>query len=92
MSLKITTGRCAKLLIFADTMKKEDFIEESEILKEMNHPKLVRLLAVSTKEDPIYIVTELMQHGSLKTYLEERENNNQPVELAVMIYMATQVS
>ena len=72
-------------------MKKEDFIQESEVLKEMDHPKLVRLLAVSTKEDPIYIVTELLENGSLKEYLEMRQKKNHLVEVPVMLYMAAQV-
>jgi len=75
-----------------ETMKKADFIAESEILKKMNHPKLVQLLAVSTKEDPIYIVTELLENGSLKSYLEARHKANNPVDIATMVYMATQVA
>ena len=89
--MDIKSSNTSKSML-AETMKKADFIAESEILKKMNHPKLVQLLAVSTKEDPIYIVTELLENGSLKSYLEARHMANNPVDIATMVYMATQVS
>ena len=38
-------------------------------LIKLRHPKLIQLYAVCTKEDPIYIITEMMKHGSLLEYL-----------------------
>lgn len=37
-------------------------------MKNLRHPKLIQLYAVCTLEDPIYIITELMRHGSLQEY------------------------
>ena len=51
------------------TMPVDEFLQEAAIMIRLRHPKLIQLYAVCTKEDPIYIVTELMKHGSLLDYL-----------------------
>lgn len=51
------------------TMEVEKFLEEAAIMKKLRHPKLVTLFAVCTRQEPIYIVTELMQKGCLLNYL-----------------------
>lgn len=52
------------------TMDPKDFLTEASIMKKLRHPKLVQLYAVCTLEEPIYIITELMKHGSLLEYLQ----------------------
>ncbi|KJH46159.1 protein tyrosine kinase [Dictyocaulus viviparus] len=42
-----------------------DFLVEAQIMKKLRHPKLLSLYAVCTKEQPILIVTELMQENLL---------------------------
>ena len=44
------------------TMSVEEFLAEANMMKTLQHPRLVRLFAVVTKE-PIYIVTEFMENG-----------------------------
>lgn len=39
-------------------------------MKKLIHPKLVQLYAVCSREEPIYIVTELMTRGSLLEFLQ----------------------
>jgi len=56
------------------TMSPEAFLREAHIMKQCNHPKLVRLYAVCTKEEPFFIVTEFMKNGSLLQYLKKPEN------------------
>ncbi|XP_048582893.1 tyrosine-protein kinase SRK2-like [Nematostella vectensis] len=56
------------------TMSASAFLAEAQIMKKLRHPKLVQLYAVCTKEEPIYIVTELMGHGSLLDYLKQPLN------------------
>lgn len=53
------------------TMDPRDFLKEAQIMKTMQHPNLIQLLAVCT-EEPIYIITELMKNGSLLNYLKVR--------------------
>ena len=51
-------------------MDPKDFLAEAQIMKKLRHPKLIQLYAVCTQDEPIYIVTELMRHGSLLEYLQ----------------------
>lgn len=44
------------------TMSVEAFLAEANMMKNLQHPRLVRLFAVVTQE-PIYIVTEYMENG-----------------------------
>ena len=47
----------------------EEFLKEVKLMISFRHPNLIQLYAVCTKEEPIYLVTELMKYGSLLDYL-----------------------
>ena len=53
-------------------MNPTEFLAEASIMKKLKHPNLIQLYAVCTIGEPIYIVTELMQNGSLLDYLQSR--------------------
>ena len=59
------------------TMDAKDFLAEAQIMKKLRHPKLIQLYAVCTQDEPIYIVTELMRHGSLLEYLQGKTVNSE---------------
>lgn len=46
------------------SMSVEAFLAEANLMKTLQHDKLVRLHAVVTKEEPIYIITEFMEKGN----------------------------
>ena len=71
------------------TMSKAAFLDEAMIMKKCRHNKLVRLYAVCSNEEPIYIVTELLK-DSLLNYLREGEGRN--LKFVDMVDMAGQVS
>lgn len=52
------------------TMTVEAFLEEANVMKTLQHDRLVRLYAVVTKTQPIYIITEFMANGSLLDFLK----------------------
>ncbi len=56
----------------------------------LRHRKLVQLMGVCTTQEPIYIITELMVHGSLLDYL--RKDEGRTIKLPTLIDMAAQVS
>lgn len=58
------------------TMDPKDFLAEAQIMKKLRHNKLIQLYAVCTLEEPIYIITELMKHGSLLEFLQSRAGRN----------------
>ena len=47
----------------------QQFLAEAEILKQYDHPNIVRLLGVCTDKEPVYIVMELMPGGDFLHFL-----------------------
>jgi len=72
------------------TMEPLKFLEEAEIMKKLHHPKIVALYAVSSREEPIYIVTELMSHGSLLQCLRD-EKQREFLDWNKLVDIASQV-
>ncbi|KAJ0036194.1 hypothetical protein NQD34_004871 [Periophthalmus magnuspinnatus] len=70
--------------------KQDEFVKEVTALKNLHHPKLIQLLAMCSRGEPVYIVTELMSKGSLKSYLDSPEG--QVLTSAHLIYMGSQVA
>lgn len=60
------------------TMSVEAFMAEANMMKNLQHARLVRLFAVVTQE-PIYIVTEYMENGK-SSQLSSWQEINLPLE------------
>ena len=71
------------------TMGASEFLEEAALMKKFRHQNLVQLYAVCTKQEPIYIITELMKHGSLLEYLR---GDGRSLKLPQLIDMGAQVA
>ncbi|CAN9507398.1 unnamed protein product [Ophioblennius macclurei] len=71
------------------TMAPEAFLQEANLMKQLQHERLVRLHAVVTKE-PILIVTEFMVNGCLLDFLKSDEGKKQ--NLNKLIDMSAQVA
>ncbi|XP_049913666.1 tyrosine-protein kinase SRK2 [Epinephelus moara] len=71
------------------TMDAEDFLREAQIMKRLRHAKLIQLYAVCTMEEPIYIITELM-NGSLLEFLNK--DKGATLRVPDQIEMAAQVA
>ncbi|NWT87480.1 HCK kinase, partial [Lanius ludovicianus] len=61
------------------SMSVEAFLEEANMMKTLQHDKLVKLHAVVTREEPIFIITEFMEKGSLLDFLKSDEGNKLPL-------------
>ncbi|XP_051781527.1 tyrosine-protein kinase SRK2 [Erpetoichthys calabaricus] len=72
------------------SMDPNDFLREAQIMKMLRHPRLIQLYAVCTKEEPIYIITELMKNGSLLQYLQR--DAGATVILKIQVDMAAQIA
>ncbi|XP_030055084.1 LOW QUALITY PROTEIN: tyrosine-protein kinase FRK [Microcaecilia unicolor] len=72
------------------SMERKDFLREAQIMKKLRHPKLIQLYAVCSLEDPIYIITELMRHGSLQQYLQN--DGGESIKVQQQVDMAAQVA
>lgn len=82
-----TTSIAVKVLK-PGTMSPLEFLQEAELLKKLQHPNLILLYAVCSREEPIYIVTELIKH-SLLGYLREEGRS---LKIPQLIDMSAQVA
>ncbi len=71
------------------TMSTQAFLEEAAIMKKFRHGRLVALYAVCSKEEPVYIVQEYMNKGSLLEFL--RNDEGKTLQFGDLIYIAAQV-
>ncbi|KAM4836883.1 tyrosine-protein kinase Blk [Thomomys bottae] len=71
------------------TMSPEAFLGEANLMKTLQHDRLVRLYAVVTTE-PIYIVTEYMARGCLLDFLKTEEGGRLPIPR--LIDMSAQIA
>lgn len=46
-----------------------DLLSEYTLLKEVDHPNVIKLLGAATLNGPFHLVVEYCEHGSLKSYL-----------------------
>ncbi|KAK7150500.1 hypothetical protein R3I93_011671 [Phoxinus phoxinus] len=61
---------------------REKFVGEAVIMKNLDHPHIVRLIGV-IEEDPVWIVMELCQHGELGKYLTKNQQSLTSVTLVL---------
>ena len=73
------------------TMSADAFLEEAKIMHKLRHRKLVQLMGVCTRTEPMYIVTELMVNGSLLEYLHKYNDGLINITFNHIIDMAAQV-
>lgn len=71
------------------TMDPKDFLAEAQIMKKLRHQKLIQLYAVCTQDEPIFIITELMRHGSLLEFLQGK---GRVLKLPQLIDIAAQIA
>jgi serine/threonine protein kinase len=60
----------------AEAAIKKDFIKEMQIMKEVDHPHLLRLIGVVTVEPPLLMIFEQLSPGNLKTFLVSTRSSN----------------
>ncbi|KAK3099157.1 hypothetical protein FSP39_000263 [Pinctada imbricata] len=74
-----------------NSMSDDGFIEEAKTMTQLNHNNLVQLYGIVTKKRPLVIVTELMQYGSLLSYLR-RHKSRLLSKTATLLDMCIQVN
>ena len=83
------TTEVAVKVLEQGTISSNKFLKEAVLLKQLRHPKLISIYAVCTKEEPFYILTELMKYGSLLKYLR---GDGHSLQLPQLIDMGAQVA
>ena len=67
------TKRPLAIKMLKDSSNEENklkFLQEATIMLQFNHPKIVALVGVVTKSEPVLICLEFMELGSLRSYLK----------------------
>uniref|UniRef100_A0ABK0LVQ9 Tyrosine-protein kinase n=1 Tax=Rattus norvegicus TaxID=10116 RepID=A0ABK0LVQ9_RAT len=83
------TTRVAIKTLKPGTMSPEAFLQEAQVMKKLRHEKLVQLYAV-VSEEPIYIVTEYMNKGSLLDFL--KGETGKYLRLPQLVDMSAQIA
>ncbi|CAF1633493.1 unnamed protein product, partial [Didymodactylos carnosus] len=55
--------------------EKNNFIREALMLSKYDHKNIVKFIGIAAMKDPIMIVMELVEKGSLSNYLENPQND-----------------
>ncbi|CAH1399691.1 unnamed protein product [Nezara viridula] len=63
---------------------KRKFLQEGRILKQYDHPNVVKLIGICVQKQPIMIVMELVVGGSLLTYLRNNASTLSTKQLITM--------
>uniref|UniRef100_A0A3Q1HAY3 Tyrosine-protein kinase n=1 Tax=Anabas testudineus TaxID=64144 RepID=A0A3Q1HAY3_ANATE len=63
---------------------KSKFLMEARILKQYDHPNIVKLIGVCTQKQPIYIIMELIEGGDFLSFLRHEGPNLKPKTLIKM--------
>ncbi|XP_040070662.2 inactive tyrosine-protein kinase transmembrane receptor ROR1 isoform X1 [Ixodes scapularis] len=74
----------------------QDFQREAELMSDLQHPNIVCLLGVCTKEEPLCMLFEYMPHGDLHEFLVQHsprcEGTTQVLDLADFLHISRQVA
>ena len=71
------------------TLSPQKFLQEAELMKKFHHSNLLQLYAMCIQEQPYYIITELMKHGTLLDYLK---GEGRSLKLPQFINISAQVA
>ncbi|XP_045112632.1 discoidin domain-containing receptor 2-like isoform X4 [Portunus trituberculatus] len=77
-----------------------DFEREVEILAGLRDPNIVQVVGVCSREEPLCMLVEYLEHGDLNQYLQAhiaetaspRNTHAQTLSYGCLIYMATQIA
>lgn len=89
--LKLPDGR-SEIDVAIKTLKpgssdkaRNDFLTEASIMGQFEHPNVIFLQGVVTKSNPVMIITEFMENGSLDTFLRANDGKFQVLQLVGML-------
>lgn len=71
------------------SMNVQDFLAEAAIMATLKHNNVMTLLAVVTRQEPVMIITEFMDQGSLLDFLRR---NDRKLPMKTLIWIALEVA
>ena len=79
---KVAVKTCRETIPAAEKRK---FLQEAEILKQYDHPNIVRLIGVCAEKDPVFIIMEILPGGSFLDFLRKKGQQQSKKKLTVMV-------
>ena len=73
-----------------DAVRSAAFLDEAQILKTLDHPNILKIYAVCSAKEPVFLVTEYLLNGRLSLYL--REGQGSELKLSQLVWICAQVS
>ncbi|XP_062315490.1 ephrin type-B receptor 2 isoform X2 [Osmerus eperlanus] len=65
--------------------QRRDFLSEAAIMGQFDHPNIIHLEGVVTKSNPVMIITEFMENGSLDSFLRQNDGQFTVIQLVGML-------
>ncbi|KAL7632913.1 UNVERIFIED_CONTAM: hypothetical protein RMT77_016740 [Armadillidium vulgare] len=89
---KLTLPSRSEMTVAIKTLKpgslekaRVDFLTEASIMGQFEHPNVIFLQGVVTKSNPVMIITEYMENGSLDQFLRVNDGKFQVLQLVGML-------
>jgi serine/threonine protein kinase len=87
VSLKILDPALAQ-----DSGQRQRFLEEARILSRLDHPNIVKVMSYNRADNEVFMVTELVTGGSLRTVLNNEETNDTQMDLRDAVDLIVQLA
>lgn len=71
---------------------RQAFDQELDMLMQLKHPNVIKLLGVSMKEFPLLMITEYSEHGDLKEFLVDSSKSGDAVSIASKIKVCSEIA
>ena len=65
--------------------EKRKFLMEAEILKQYDHPNVVKLIGVCAEKDPVFIIMEMLPGGAMLDFLRKKGGSQSKKKLTMMV-------
>lgn len=62
-----------KSLKTTNSSAEQDFLREINVMAQLKHQNVVRVIGASTRESPVLCITEYMENGDLRQYLTTKK-------------------
>ena len=70
-----------------------DLVMEYNLLKELDHPNVIKLLGACTdSRGPLYLIIEFAEHGSLRNYLRSHRESKPAQQFQILLSFGWQIS
>ncbi|XP_066304071.1 proto-oncogene tyrosine-protein kinase receptor Ret-like [Branchiostoma lanceolatum] len=71
----VSTVAVKMLKDYASASEMRDLISELELLAQVSHPNVIKLIGACTEHGPVYVIVEYAKHGCLRDFLRSKRKD-----------------